>query len=161
KCLSKEPSQRYASAEALADDLGRWLRGEALAEDTALRTDRFWKRRKLVFAVLGMLVLAGLAFTAAHLPRGAKPPAPPEAAGPSPPPSLVLLGATEPLPQQARWLRGGDKIEDVTKPGEPVSLRAEDSAEDFALLELLSEPPWPRYRLEVEMHRDNKPAKGD
>jgi tRNA A-37 threonylcarbamoyl transferase component Bud32 len=161
KCLSKEPSQRYASAEALADDLGRWRRGEALAEDTALRTARFWTRRKLVFAVLGMLVLAGLAFTAAHLPRGDKPPAPPEAAGPSLPPPLVLIGETGPLPQQARWLRGGDKSEDVTKPGEPVSLRAEDSAEDFALLQLLEAPPWPRYRLEVEMHRDNKPAKGD
>jgi WD40 repeat protein len=61
KCLEKDPAKRYGSAEALADDLERWLRGEPIVARPAGRAARFvrWcKRKPAVAALLGLLVLA-------------------------------------------------------------------------------------------------------
>jgi serine/threonine-protein kinase len=71
KCLRTEPEARYASANGLAEDLGRWLRREpTLARgQTAGRHIRFWLRRHPVWVVAGcmVLVLAWLALTAGSL----------------------------------------------------------------------------------------------
>src|SRR5262249_29203467 len=40
KCLEKEPSRRYGSAQELADDLERWLRSEPVRA----RRHRLWQR---------------------------------------------------------------------------------------------------------------------
>jgi WD40 repeat protein len=67
KCLEKSPARRYGSAEALAEDLERWLAGEPIRARPAGRLERVgkWARRRpavagLLAALVG-LSLCGLA----------------------------------------------------------------------------------------------------
>jgi serine/threonine-protein kinase len=71
KCLQKEVRKRYASARALAEDLGRWQAGEPIVARAVGRLERTakWVRRNkalaaflatLVAATLGLGLLAGL-----------------------------------------------------------------------------------------------------
>jgi WD40 repeat protein len=68
KCLQKAPSQRYASADALAEDLERWLRGEPIAArptSTWGRAAKWVRRRPAVAALLAVSLIAALAIAAA------------------------------------------------------------------------------------------------
>ena len=65
KCLAKEPSRRFETAGALADDLGRFLRGEPIhARPASFRSRAIkWARRRPMHAaalVLAILAASGL-----------------------------------------------------------------------------------------------------
>lgn len=65
KCLERDPAKRYRSAAALADDLDRWLRGEAVTARPVGALERSWRwarRRPVAAALAGSSMVAGLAF---------------------------------------------------------------------------------------------------
>src|SRR5207248_83623 len=61
KCLEKEPAARYGSAEALAEDLERWLAGEPVQASPPSVTDRI---RKFIRRNKGPVLAATLVFLA-------------------------------------------------------------------------------------------------
>ena len=66
KCLEKDPRRRYGSADALAEDLNRWLAGEPIAARPVGNAARLWMwcRRNPVVAVAAGAVAASLVVVA-------------------------------------------------------------------------------------------------
>ncbi len=75
KCLERDPARRYGSADALANDLRRWLRGRpplAIGEPSASREILYWTLRhprKVALGVVSALMLwaAGLGMMASNM----------------------------------------------------------------------------------------------
>jgi WD40 repeat protein/serine/threonine protein kinase len=66
KCLQKDPSRRYGSAEALVEDLERWLDGEPIQARPSgpwERVVKWMRRRPAVAALVLVSAMAALALT--------------------------------------------------------------------------------------------------
>ena len=71
KCLEKQPARRYATAAELADDLGRWRRGEAVRAQPPSLGYLLWKQfrrhRAPLTVAAGMIVLLVAVVTTAFV----------------------------------------------------------------------------------------------
>ncbi len=54
KCLDKDPTRRYSSAESLAEDLSNWLTGRPISARPVGQTERAWRWCKRNPAVAGL-----------------------------------------------------------------------------------------------------------
>ncbi len=67
KCLEKDPARRYGSAEALAKDLERWLRGEPIEARSSgawQRTKKLVRRHPAISGLIVAVVLLAMAVAA-------------------------------------------------------------------------------------------------
>jgi serine/threonine protein kinase len=154
KCLEKQPADRYANAEELADELARWLRGESL------RTvpNRGWYRFKrfvrhhpiLLTATLLFLLGAGIGSPAVWYLRDPERPARQIRQKLTAGQSVTLIGEKA-APESSKWLLGkeaqlsrdNDRYFTVTVP-----------TGETGLLELVREIPIQSYRLRGKIRHD-------
>lgn len=152
KCLEKDPARRYASAELLAEDLGRWLGGDATLarpERWPARLRRTARRRPALAAALVLAVLAAvLTPTVAYLRDPARRRERVEGAIREAHP-VTLIGATgAPAWFQVRTDPAFTKT--GTAPDGTVSV----TAFRLGLVELLSDPQGESYRFAAEVRQD-------
>jgi serine/threonine protein kinase len=146
KCLAKDPSQRYASAELLANDLECWLQGEPTRERPASLPRRWWRKaarhpwRNGAIAAACVVLVAIAASLGAHL------------IGDSPPiePAPIVLIDGEGAHQPLQWTIGETYLKSVSNSGVPLSIETSE----ISAARLMDHVPWEKYRVEAEMRHD-------
>jgi hypothetical protein len=152
KCLRKKPEERYESAQALANDLERWLKGEPVRARTRPLPARVWRvvRRHAILSIL-MAAIGFAAGTAYVL--------------------FYLSDPNRPVHNIQKKLERGESVTLVGEKGMPVWHRGrlfensvlitggEDSPLSFSTLkftelELLPALPTAHYRYSAEVRHE-------
>jgi hypothetical protein len=155
RCLEKDPARRFPSAKALADELGRWRRGEPTLtrpEGLPRRIVRAFGRRPILSTALATAVTVSVLFGLIVLlfgtggnQRAADPP-PVEAGKFAAEKRFSLLGE-DGTPVREIWPAGGSALKARGGPPGTLSFKAESRE----LLELLPAPPDGGYRFQAEV----------
>jgi serine/threonine-protein kinase len=159
KCLARDPTDRYASAEELAEDLARWLRGEPTLARPRRWPARLWLavRRHPIILGATLLCLAAVAGAAAVMyfadpDRRAKAIEQELAQGRA----VVLIGETG----GPRWSRPRvptDPAQALTAPDGTFRVKSWG----FSLQELVRDPQSESYRLNAEVRHEDSHEHGE
>jgi serine/threonine-protein kinase len=167
KCLEKDPTRRYASAQALADDLRCWLRGESTVARPMRWPAKWWRRvrRYRSAAAVALLLLATIVATMILTGRGPRDTGGKKEEKVDPDAALheierdlaagrtvTLIGAKGP-PRWHRWHGVTGTVGDSTHGDGVFSFQTIPEAN----LELLPDPQTSGYRLTAEIRQDIKP----
>jgi serine/threonine protein kinase len=152
KCLRQKPQERYASAEALAEDLDRWLKGEppqAWPMPWWLRAWRAVRSRLLLIVATSAIAFAAAAvffvfyyFDPDRIPDGLLREANRQ--------RVTLIGPTGP-PKWSRWNLGEATAMVAPEADEPFSYTSFDKGR----LELLRGAPQRGFRFAAEVRHDS------
>jgi serine/threonine-protein kinase len=149
RCLAKAPEQRYQTAAALADDLARWLAGEApYAESWPHRLKRWCRRHPVTAAACVLVALAGAAWPVIVYmrdPAQARSAAQRELAAGR---SITLVRELGP-PDDCVLVEGAHGVRISDEPDRPFFV----SMHGTALVELWAKPP-PAFRLHAEVRHE-------
>jgi serine/threonine protein kinase len=153
-CLEKAPSRRFSSAQALADDLGRWLRDER-PQGTPGPLTRFGRtvRKNLVIVVCGGGFFSALAGFSLHDPDRAVARIQKDLAHGR---AVSLIGKTG-IPDWSRWRSGKAGSQLGLAPDRTCTI----SSWGHVLLELLPDPQFASYRVTAQVRHDKSDLMGE
>lgn len=135
KCLRRDPEQRYASAEHLAEDLRRYLRQEPVLARPPLRAyrvGRFLLRHRVAVALLALLAVSILTFAVTSAVQARRLAEERDRAAEEQRKSESILTLLVSLLSEADPYRAGDDVDqiDVEQFLERVAQRAESMADE-------------------------------